>query len=249
MALPSLNGSEQKTPGRGPGFRAALLGAVGAAALAGALANGVSSHQAYAETAVTPAATQAPAPPPCPSPTSSIMFATQWFPSRSRSPKTADASDSEQDDGRTGSGSGTDSAFRAGRSARALLQAVRRAGHAASVRSGQAAYRAGAGLRIHHFARRLCRDQQSRRREGDRRDLDHRRRQDAHAKVVGTDKKTDLALLKVTEPGSYPHVNFADADAARRRLGDRGRQSVRPRRHRHRRHRLGARPRHRRRAL
>jgi serine protease Do len=29
------------------------------------------------------------------------------------------------------------------------------------------------------------------------------------ATVVGTDKKTDLALLKIKEPGSYPHVNFA----------------------------------------
>ena len=70
-----------------------------------------------------------------------------------------------------------------------------------------------------------------------------------HATVVGTDKKTDLALLKITEPGSYPHVNFARIDAARRRLGDRCRQSVRPRRHRDRGHRLGARQRHRRRPL
>ena len=29
------------------------------------------------------------------------------------------------------------------------------------------------------------------------------------AKVVGTDPKTDLALLKVTEPGDYPYVSFA----------------------------------------
>ena len=29
------------------------------------------------------------------------------------------------------------------------------------------------------------------------------------AKVIGTDKKTDLALLKVTKPGSYPYVHWA----------------------------------------
>ena len=30
------------------------------------------------------------------------------------------------------------------------------------------------------------------------------------AKVIGTDKKTDLALLKVTKPGSYPFVHWAE---------------------------------------
>ncbi len=65
------------------------------------------------------------------------------------------------------------------------------------------------------------------------------------AKVIGTDAKTDLALLKVKGDGTYPFVAFAAQGAARRRLGDRGRQSVRPRRHGDRGHRLGARPRHR----
>ena len=70
------------------------------------------------------------------------------------------------------------------------------------------------------------------------------------AKVIGTDDKTDLALLKVDGAGKkFTYVKFADGDAARRRLGRRGRQSVRPRRHRHRRHRLGPRPRDRRRPL
>lgn len=32
---------------------------------------------------------------------------------------------------------------------------------------------------------------------------------DLPAKIVGTDKKTDLALLKITEGGNYPHVDFA----------------------------------------
>jgi serine protease Do len=37
------------------------------------------------------------------------------------------------------------------------------------------------------------------------------------AKVVGTDKKTDLALLKITEAGNFPHVDFA---AKEPRVGD-----------------------------
>jgi serine protease Do len=31
------------------------------------------------------------------------------------------------------------------------------------------------------------------------------------AKIIGTDKKTDLALLKITEPGSYPYVEFSNS--------------------------------------
>lgn len=37
------------------------------------------------------------------------------------------------------------------------------------------------------------------------------------ATVIGTDKKTDLALLKIKQAGSYPHVDFA---AATPRVGD-----------------------------
>ena len=37
------------------------------------------------------------------------------------------------------------------------------------------------------------------------------------AKVIGTDPKTDLALLKVTESGDYPYVKFADKSP---RVGD-----------------------------
>ena len=69
------------------------------------------------------------------------------------------------------------------------------------------------------------------------------------AKVIGTDPRTDLALIKVEGRSDFPYVKLADKRAAHRRLGARGRQSVRPRRHRDRRHRLGARPRHRRRPL
>ena len=31
------------------------------------------------------------------------------------------------------------------------------------------------------------------------------------AKIIGVDKKTDLALLKITEAGTYPYVQFADS--------------------------------------
>jgi S1-C subfamily serine protease len=68
------------------------------------------------------------------------------------------------------------------------------------------------------------------------------------AKVIGTDPRTDLALIKV-DGKDFPYVKLADKRAARRRLGARGRQSVRARRHRDRRHRLGSRPRYRRRPL
>ncbi|GAC1332690.1 MAG: Do family serine endopeptidase [Beijerinckiaceae bacterium] len=37
------------------------------------------------------------------------------------------------------------------------------------------------------------------------------------AKVVGTDKKTDLALLKITEGGNFPHVDFGSKEP---RIGD-----------------------------
>ena len=45
------------------------------------------------------------------------------------------------------------------------------------------------------------------------------------ANVVGTDKQTDLALMKITRQGHLPARDFRQGHAARRRLGDRGRQS------------------------
>ena len=68
------------------------------------------------------------------------------------------------------------------------------------------------------------------------------------AKVIGTDPRTDLALIKV-DGDRLPVREACRQRAAHRRLGGRGRQSVRPRRHRDGRHRLGARPRHRRRPV
>ena len=58
------------------------------------------------------------------------------------------------------------------------------------------------------------------------------------ARVIGVDKKTDLALLKANGR-DFPFVDVRDQTAASGRLGDRGRQSVRPRRHGDGGHRLG----------
>ena len=69
------------------------------------------------------------------------------------------------------------------------------------------------------------------------------------AKVIGTDKRTDLALIKVEGGSNFPFAKLAGRQAADRRLGAGGRQSVRPRGHRHCRHRLGLRPRYRQRSL
>ena len=61
------------------------------------------------------------------------------------------------------------------------------------------------------------------------------------AKVVGTDPKTDVALVKVEgRRTDFPFVSFADDGAQDRRMGDRHGQSVRPRRHRDVGHRLRA---------
>ena len=46
------------------------------------------------------------------------------------------------------------------------------------------------------------------------------------AKIIGTDKRTDLALLKINDGGNLPFVEWSKRHAARRRLGHRGRQSV-----------------------
>ncbi len=69
------------------------------------------------------------------------------------------------------------------------------------------------------------------------------------AKVVGTDPKTDLALIKVEGKKDFPFVKFSDQKP---RIGDwvvAVGNPLRPRRHRDRRHRFGKRPRHRQRSL
>ena len=70
------------------------------------------------------------------------------------------------------------------------------------------------------------------------------------AKLIGTDPLTDIALLKIKSDKPLPTVEFGDdRQVARRRLGGRGRQSVRPFQLGDRRHRLLARPRHRQRPV
>ena len=63
-----------------------------------------------------------------------------------------------------------------------------------------------------------------------------------NAKVIGTDPRTDLALIKIEGRNDFPFVKLGEQRSPHRRLGARGRQSVRSRRHRDGRHRLGARP-------
>ena len=65
------------------------------------------------------------------------------------------------------------------------------------------------------------------------------------AKLIGTDTKTDLAVLKVEPKKPLTAVPFGDSRTdAHRRLGDGDRQPVRARRHGDGRHHLGARPQH-----
>ena len=65
------------------------------------------------------------------------------------------------------------------------------------------------------------------------------------AELVGKDTKSDLALLRVHPAKPLKAVKFGDfGQAAPRRMGDRDRQSLQPRRHGDGRHRLGAPPRH-----
>ena len=63
-----------------------------------------------------------------------------------------------------------------------------------------------------------------------------------NAKVIGTDPRTDLALIKIEGRNDFPFVKLGETRSPHRRLGARGRQSVRSRRHRDGRHRLGAWP-------
>ena len=68
------------------------------------------------------------------------------------------------------------------------------------------------------------------------------------AKVIGTDPRTDLALIKI-DGNRFSVCEAVRLHAARWRLGACGRQPVRTWRHCHRRHRLGPRPRYRRRPV
>ena len=179
----------------------------------------------------------------CPSPTSPRGFSRRWSTSR---PSSASPVRSP------------------GRPVRGILPPLRRA-DAAAGRSARAsrARRAGpqprdprsrlARLGLHHFARRLCRHQQppdpGRSGTGtvDSVTVILSDRKEYPARIVGRDPASDLALLKIE--GSQPAVRQLRRfdPRPRRRLGDRDRQSLRPWRHRHRRHHLGAAPRHHRR--
>ncbi len=224
MALPSINGSDQKTPpGRGPGLRTALLGAVAAAALTGALANGiVSPHQAYAESSVQPAPAQAAAASPAASP---VSFADVVDHVRDavvsvkvKITETADASDSEDDDSPSqGQGQGQIPHLQPGDPLERFFKRFGEQGapHQFGPAKPHTEQAQGSGFIIssdgyvvtnNHVVEKAT-DVTLTTDEG----------KTLHATVVGTDKKTDLALLKITEAGSYPHVNFA---ASTPRVGD-----------------------------
>ncbi len=217
MALPLLPGSEQtgasqKTPRRPQGLRVMLLGAVATAALTGAAVNGLMSPQhAIAETSVQAAQVQ-PAPAPAASP---VSFADVVDHVRDavvsvkvKINETANASDDNDDNDGPGQ-QGQIPHFAPGDP---LERFFRRFGEQGLPRQfGQGrphmAQAQGSGFIIsadgyvvtnNHVVDKAT-DVTLTTDEG----------KTLHAKVVGTDKKTDLALLKITDPGSYPHVNFS----------------------------------------
>ena len=105
------------------------------------------------------------------------------------------------------------------------------------------------GLGLLHLRRRLRGDQQPRRRQGRERSGHDRRRQDLHRQGDRHRSAHRRGPDQGRWPQRLPVRRLHRAAAAHRRLGARGRQSVRARRHRDRRHRVGARPRYRRRPL
>ena len=103
----------------------------------------------------------------------------------------------------------------------------------------------GPGLRLPHLVRRLHRDQQSRRRE-----RDGRRGRDAGRQDDSRDRRRNRQEDRSRAPQAQDRLELSlravgGLRTARRRLGDRGRQSVRSRRDGHGRYRLGPGPRHR----
>src|SRR5271166_1736575 len=219
MALPSLPGPEQTgapptAPRRPQGLRVALLGAVAAAALTGALANSfVSPQPAIAETPAQPVTTLAPA-------ASPVSFADIVDRVRDavvsvkvKITETTDASDSEGDDNDAvpmphfAPGDPLERFFKRFGEQGLPHQFGQARPHTAQAQgSGFTISSDGYVVTNNHVVEKAT-DVTLTTDEG----------KTLHAKVVGTDKKTDLALLKITDPGSYPHVNFASATP---RVGD-----------------------------
>ena len=122
---------------------------------------------------------------------------------------------------------------------------------AASKRRHAAAQDQFARLRLHHRHLRHRRHQQPRHRRC-RRDQRHHERRHQDQGGAGRRRQEDRsggaevqAAGEAADRGEVRRFR----EAAARRMGDRDRQSVQPRRHRHRRHRLGAQPRHQHRPL
>ncbi len=224
MALPLLPGSEQndapRSAQRRPHLRVMLLGAVATAALTGALVNGfVAPQQAVAETSA-----QAPA-------ASPVSFADVVDHVRDavvsvkvKITETADASDNDDDEdndgGKSGPNGGAIPHLAPGDPLERFFkrfgeQQQQGAPHQFGPAKPHMAQAQGSGFIIssdgyvvtnNHVVEKAT-DVTLTTDEG----------KTLHATVVGTDKKTDLALLKIKESGSYPHVNFSGATS---RVGD-----------------------------
>ena len=100
------------------------------------------------------------------------------------------------------------------------------------------------GLRLLHLGRRLCGDQQPRGRSCQDRHRHHRRRQDPH-RQRGGHRPAQRSRADQGRRQRLPVCEVLRSGAPHRRMGGRGRQSVRARRHRDGRHRVGHRSRHR----
>ncbi|VTZ22349.1 putative periplasmic serine endoprotease DegP-like [Methylocella tundrae] len=218
MALPLLPGPDQtgaphNAPRRPQGLRLALLGAVATVALTGALANSfISTQPAIAETSAQAAPAASP-----------VSFADVVDHVRDavvsvkvKITETADASDSESDDDsdapsspvpHLAPGDPLERFFKRFGEQGAPHQFGPARPHTAQAQgSGFIISSDGYVVTNNHVVEKAT-DVTLTTDEG----------KTLHAKVVGTDKKTDLALLKITEPGTYPHVNFAGATP---RVGD-----------------------------
>ena len=151
---------------------------------------------------------------------------------------------------------GRDAATAAGLAIRGILRRFfqeppRRSGRRLQGRRGAAAQDQLARLRLHRRHLGYCRDQQSRHR-GCRRDQHHHERRHQDQGRAGRRRQEDRSCgAEVQAAGEAAGCGEVRRfrEAAARRMGDRDRQSVQPRRHGHCRHRLGAQPRHQHRPL
>ncbi|ACK49169.1 protease Do [Methylocella silvestris BL2] len=219
MAFPLLPGSEQNgqsRPAPRRGLRVVLLGAVATAALTGALTTGfVSPHSAVAETAA-PIAAQAPS-------ASPVSFADVVDHVRDavvsvkvKITETADASD-DDDDNSDSPRPGQIPRLQPGDPLERFFKRFGQPGmpHPGGPGKPHSAQAQGSGFIISSDGYVVTNNHVVEKATEVTLTTDEGKT--LHATVVGTDKKTDLALLKIKEDGSYPHVKFSSATP---RVGD-----------------------------